>query len=392
MSFLRAARAALAGQSVSPRNRRVFFVIVALAGLSFSCGTNSHLPGPPDHDAYVTLPATGSVLQVHINGSNGSMTLGSKTPPTQNTTPTGLALLPSKKFLYAINSNANTISIFSVASDGSLNLTGAPTPTHPGPNAALIDPTGAYLLVTNNIEGDISVYSIDSSSGILSEVAGSPFPANNDPTQMVFRRDGQFLYVTNPNIGMVSAFAFSNGVLTPVQGSPVFSGAGAISAAVDTSDRFLYVTNPSANNLPPYSSTIGNVSGFNIDQTTGALTPMLGSPFAPLNGTVGPTTVLADPSGKFVYAIAPGSSYSIWCFTINAENGQLVSATGSPFSLAAGGLFALFDQVGHYFYIGSQTDNGVEGYTYNPSTGVPTVIAGSPFVTGTAPGAMVLSE
>jgi hypothetical protein len=69
-----------------------------------------------------------------------------------------------------------------------------------------------------------------------------------------------------------------------------------------------------------------------------------------------------------------------------------VSATGSPFSLAAGGLFALFDQVGHYFYIGSQTENGVEGYTYNPSTGVPTVITGSPFVTGTAPGAMVLSE
>ena len=394
MSFLRAACAAPAGQSVFPRNRRVLFVIaiVALAGLSLSCGTNSHLPGPPNHDAYVTLPATVSVLQLHIDGSNGTMTLGSKTPATLNTTPTGLALLPSKKFLYAINSDSNSISIFSVASDGSLNLAAQPTPTHPGPNAALLDPTGAYLLVTNNIEGDISVYSIDSSSGALSEVAGSPFPANNDPTQMVFKRDGQFLYVTNPNIGMVSAFAFSSGVLTPVQGSPVFSGAGAISAAVDTSDRFLYVTNPSANNLPPYNETIGNISGFNIDQTTGALTPMLGSPFAPLNGTVGPTTVLADPSGKFVYAIAPGSSYSIWCFTINAENGQLVSATGSPFSLAAGGLFALFDQVGHYFYIGSQTANGIEGYTYNPSTGVPTVITGSPFVTGTAPGAMVLSE
>ena len=276
-----------------------------------------------------------------------------------------------------------------------MNLTGAPTPTHPGPNAALLDPTGAFLLVTNNIEGDISVYSIDSSSGALAEVAGSPFPANNDPTQMVFKRDGQFLYVTNPNIGMVTTFKFdptAANILTQVVGSPVFSGAGAISAAVDTSDRFLYVTNPSANNLPPYNETIGNVSGFNIDQTTGALTPMLGSPFAPLNGTVGPTTVLTDPSGKFVYAIAPGSSYSIWCFTINAENGQLVSATGSPFSLAAGGLFALFDQVGHYFYIGSQTANGIEGYTYNPSTGVPALITGSPFVTGTAPGAMVLSE
>jgi 6-phosphogluconolactonase (cycloisomerase 2 family) len=102
--------------------------------------------------------------------------------------------------------------------------------------------------------------------------------------------------------------------------------------------------------------------------------------------------MVVDPHGKYVYAIAPGSGYAIWCFTMTSNNGQLTAATGSPFSLAAGGLFALIDPIGSYLYIGSQTGNGIEAYTYNPSTGVPTVITGSPFVTGTPPGAMVLSE
>jgi hypothetical protein len=60
--------------------------------------------------------------------------------------------------------------------------------------------------------------------------------------------------------------------------------------------------------------------------------------------------------------------------------------------MAAGGLFALIDPSGSFFYIGTQAGNGIAGYTYNPSTGVPTAIAGSPFSIGTAPGKMVVSE
>ena len=48
--------------------------------------------------------------------------------------------------------------------------------------------------------------------------------------------------------------------------------------------------------------------------------------------------------------------------------------------------------IGHFFYIGSQAGNGIEGYTYDSSNGTPTLMTGSPFTTGTAPGKMVLSE
>jgi 6-phosphogluconolactonase len=394
MSFLRAARAALVGQT--GLRRILVAVAVVLAGLSLSCGNSSHsTPTGPNHNAYVTLPDTGSVLLLHINGATGAITMGSQTPQVENTSPTGLALLPSKKFLYAVNSRADTISIFNVASDGTLTLSGTPTQAGlSGPNAAVIDPSGKYLLVTNNyVSTNVSVFSIDSGSGALSEVAGSPFFANDNPTEILITPSGKFVYVTNPSIGMVTAFSFSNGVLTEVKpGSPFSSGDGAFGLAVDGSERFLYVANPSASNLPPFSSTRGNISGFNIDPGTGALTRILGSPFTSTVGS-GPSAITVDPSGRFVYAVTPGSSFSIWCFAISSTNGQLTAVTSSPFSLTAGGLFALIDPSGNYFYIGGQA--GIAGYTYDPSTGAPTAITGSPFSTGTPPtppGKMVLSE
>jgi 6-phosphogluconolactonase len=395
MRFLRAARAALVGRSGLRRILAVMAVVIILllAGLSLSCGSSSSVSiKGPDHNAYVTLPTNGSVALLHIDGATGVITLGAQTPQVVGTTPTGLALLPSKKFLYAVNSLSNSISIFNVALDGVLTLSGTPTPVGgSGPAAAVIDPSGSYLLVTNNFTNNVSVFSIDPGSGALSLV-GSPVFAHSDPSEILFTHSGKFVYVTNPSIGMVTGFSFSNGVLSPVPNSPVSSGAGAFGLAVDGSDSFLYVANPSASNPPPYATTVGNISGFNIDPTTGALTnTILGSPFTATNGT-GPTAITVDPSGRFVYAVTTGSSFSIWCFAIDPTNGQLVAVTNSPFSLAAGNLFALIDPSGNYFYIGSQSGNGIAGYTYNASTGVPTAIAGSPFPTGVAPGKMVLSE
>jgi 6-phosphogluconolactonase len=406
MSFLRAACAVRAGQSGLPRILVALLVVivVVLAGLSLSCGNSSFKATAPDQNAYVTLPALGSVLLLHITGATGAITQVAQTPPTENTSPTGLALLPSKKFLYAINSRADTISIFNVASDGTLTLSGTPGPAGgSSPSAAVIDPTGNFLLVTNNFTDNVSVFSIKPDSGALTQVTGSPFPANTGPAEILITPSGNFVYVTNPGIGMITAFRVSiaDGTLTLTQlpNSPFSSlpggGGGAFGLAVDGSEQFLYVTNPSASNPPPNTATIGNISAFSIapstDSIPGALTPILGSPFTAATG-VGPSAIAVDPGGKFVYATTTGSTSSIWCFAITPTTGQLVAAAKSPFSLSAGTLFALFDPTGNYFYIGTQVGNGVAGYTYNPSTGAPTAIAGSPFSTGTAPGKMVLSR
>jgi 6-phosphogluconolactonase len=390
MSFLRAARAALAGQSFIRRilTATVIVLVTLLVLLSLSCGGNTNLVAP-NHNAFVTLPSNGSVLLLHMNGGTGSITLGSKTSPTVGFTPTGMALLPSRKFLYVINSQGYSISVFSVASDYSLSLTAVPTPAGSGANQAVIDPTGQYLLVTNNFSNNISVFSINSNTGALTEVQGSPFFANANPTAIVFA--GNFVYVVNPGIGMVTGFSFNsgNGTLTQVPGSPIYSGKGAAALAVSNGGQFLYVANPSANNPPPYTATIGNISGFNIDQTTGALTSITGSPFTAPVGT-GPSAITIFDG--IVYATTPGSSYSVWCFSITGQNGQLVPVANSPFSVAGGGLFAVIDPSGKFFYIGNQAGSNIAGYTFNSSTGALSVVDNSPFAIGSAPGNMVFIQ
>jgi 6-phosphogluconolactonase len=364
------------------------FVLVLL---SISCSTNSTKTIAANHIAYITLPDYGAVLMLQINGTTGAITAETQTPQVQGTSPTGLALLPSKNFLYTANSRANTISTYSVASDGTLSLSGVPLQGNQaqGPNVALIDPSGRFLLVSNNFSNNISVFQIDTSTGVLTEVSGSPFPANANPTAMVFTPSGNFLYVTNPSIKTVTAFSFTNGVLAQLASSPVISGAGPSDLVIDLSGRFLYVANVSATNPQPNSTTVGNISGFNIDSTSGALTPILGSPFTSANG-VGPSALVVDPQGELVYAVTPGSSFSIWCFTINEENGQLVAEPDSPFSLAAGGLFALFDPSGNYLYIGSNT--AINSYTYSTSSGDVTATVGKTFTTPVSPGQMVFSQ
>jgi 6-phosphogluconolactonase len=121
------------------------------------------------------------------------------------------------------------------------------------------------------------------------------------------------------------------------------------------------------------------------------LTEILGSPFTSTAGN-NPTALAIDPTGKFLYAVTPGSSSSVWCFQITATNGQLVPAANSPFSVSAGGVFAVFDPSGNFFFIGNDSTKGLAAYTYNSTTGALSTVKNSPFSTDQPPAQMVLSE
>jgi 6-phosphogluconolactonase len=375
MSFPGSALAALSNRQCL--RWTAFTLAVLLAGLSISCGSSSS-SSSASHNAYITLPA-GSVRLLHINNSTGAITLGAQTPPVAGATPTGLVLHSSKKFLFVANSDANTISVFNVAGDGTLTLSGNPTPAGSGPRGMALDPLGQFLLVTNTVSNDVSVFSVDSGSGALTAV-GSPVPANNGPTEILFTPSGNFVYVTNPSIGFITAFKFAGGVLSPVPGSPFGSGAGVSALAVESGEHFLYAANTTAN----------TISGFAIDSTSGALTAVPGSPFSTTAGT-GPSAMAVDTLNKFLYVATAGSSFSIWAFTFDATTGTLTPVTNSPFNLlSAGGLFLVMEPSGSFFYIGNQSGSNIAAFKYDSGTAVPTAVTGSPFSTGSAPGKMVI--
>jgi 6-phosphogluconolactonase (cycloisomerase 2 family) len=167
-------------------------------------------------------------------------------------------------------------------------------------------------------------------------------------------------------------------VLTPVPGSPFAADRG-VSALAGT-DSFLYTANTLAN----------NVSGFQIN-ADGSLKTLQDSPYTSPGGT-GPSAIAIDPAKNIVYVTMPGSSFSIWAFTIDQTTGKLTAVHGSPFNLlSGGGLFLVMEPRGNYFYVANQTTTNIAGYKYNSGTGsgTPAAITDSPFTTGT-PGEMVI--
>ncbi len=178
--------------------------------------------------------------------------------------------------------------------------------------------------------GSISAYAINSTTGALQEVAGSPFATQGGfpgPSHLTIEPGGKFLYVglggTVSANHFVAAFSVdsSSGALTPVPGSPFSAGKGSFNVAVDHTGKFLYAVNTFDN----------NVSGFAIDAATGALTPISGSPF-PSGATGGfPFALAMDPSGMFLYTANQGSD-NISAFTIDSTTGALTPIPGSPFA------------------------------------------------------------
>lgn len=209
----------------------------ALAGNPFATGSS---PGPmalngtgtlgyvPDSDAtisgYSVDPVSGALTA--LAGSPFSLTHAD-------------ALAISSTFVYAIDYAANTVSAYSIdTTTGALTaVAGSPFATGTGPVGIAVNPAGTMVYVANQA-GSVSAFTINASSGVLTVVAGSPFAAGTKLTAIAIDRTGSFLYVTNPGTAMGSnnAYAFSinstTGALTAVAGSPFATGINPVAIAI----------------------------------------------------------------------------------------------------------------------------------------------------------------
>jgi 6-phosphogluconolactonase (cycloisomerase 2 family) len=144
------------------------------------------------------------------------------------------------------------------------------------PSSVTVDTKGTHAYVTSLGNETISGYAINQSSGALTSVSTFPVNAGTGMFSIVINPTGKFAYTVDEGFGSVSGYRVSKGSLTPLPGSPwrsAFSGAGSMQAIVDPSGHFVYVVNTDA------ATSENDVSAFKIDQTTGTLTPVSGSPF-----------------------------------------------------------------------------------------------------------------
>jgi len=291
-------------------------------------------------------------------GGNGS-------GPCTNCTPT------SSDFVY--EAIANQVLIFEVDSNSGV-VQSMPTPVMsamiPG---GIVTTSNNFLYVTESEGqgGSVYAYAVNTATGDLTPVAGSPFDTGVlQPAQgMAVDPTGKFLYIMEPNTNQVAAFTIAaNGALTAVAGSPFDTkDTRPVAAAVDASGSYLYVSNQ--------MSSDGSVSAFSINSTTGALTPIAGSPFATLaNGE--PARLSTDPEAKFLY-VPMSSGASVVGFDIGST-GTLSPIAGSPFTVGGQPNSTIVSPSGKFLFTADFMGNDVSILSIDASTGALTPVAGSP--------------
>ena len=191
-------------------------------------------------------------------------------------------------------------------------------------------------------------------------------------------QNASFAFVSNTNSNNISVFQVdeSTGKMSPIVGSPFPTGDGGPEfLAVDPLHKFLFVGNSGGS----------TVSAFQINSSTGALTPVAGSPFPSGNR---PEGVAVDPMGRFVF-VNNQAANSISVFALGA-NGALTPVAGSPFP--ANSPFGLaVNPTGTVLYASNFPDSSASDFNtvtafQIAANGTLTTTPGSAFPTGNSAG------
>lgn len=245
---------------------------------------------------------------------------------------------------------------------------------------------GGFLYTVNNdyFSGNtanfVQGFSIVSGNGALAPILQGPVKANVAPQSVASDKGGYRLYVGDYDSGDIFAYFIdrSNGSLTPVPGDPFPVDRTVSAVAVHPSGKLIFAAREE---LHPGDG----VAVFQL-QSDGSLLPAAGSPYAT---QIGPQALVVDPSGKYLYVAeqtGPQESY-IEAFSINGTSGALTPLPGSPFHIsipnncAAGAAspFDIIDSAGKYLYTADAWMDSVSGLAIGGTTGTLTEIAGSPW-------------
>lgn len=292
---------------------------------------------------------------------------------------------PLNRFLFVPNSGSDSLSVFTVNNSGVLTpVGGAPFPTERNPGQASIDSQGRFVWVNNLTDGTISMYFLNAPSGVLTAAPGSPLDVGLNPQQVTFQTVGSKLiaYVANAGSGNISAFEVNQdipgggGIIREVQNPPIAAGTSPNVVTIDPGGRFALVSNAGS----------GSISVYQIDASTGGLDP---APTAPFVTGETPQQVTIHPGGSFAYVsatISGSGGGSVYAYSIDQSTGVLTQITGSPF--VTGGTQpqrVTIDSAGKFAFVSNKNSGTISVFSINQTSGVLSPVVGSPFATGNSP-------
>ncbi len=380
-------------------------VSVLLLGL-VACKTSSSSTSSSTGALFVSTQGDSLVSAYTIDLSTGVLTANGAGVAT-GSAPSAMLLSPSGDALFIANSATNNVSTYTVKSDGTLTAGSSTLPTGMTPLNMAIDSAAHFLFVANQglqvdpASGTISVFSIQ--SGSLTEVAGSPFrvaslsaSSGPGPAAVAVTPDGKFLYVANQFDGTVTGFSVdASGVLTRLTpGATATVGTAPSGMGITPDGGFLYVANSGSSDVSAFAVCNQVVTSCSVPTSPdGTLTPVAGSPFS---AGLGPTSIVAAPSGKFLFVVDRQSNqiseYKLATGTgvLTANTQASISTGGTPVgvTLRAGTTIVSTTQgTTDYLYVANLGASTMTAYSFDSTVGVLGLV-GSPVITGGQPSAV----
>jgi 6-phosphogluconolactonase (cycloisomerase 2 family) len=313
-----------------------------------------------------------------IDPTNGTLTPAAGSKFTAVGTIVSLAVTRDQKFLYAADSVLGVVWGFQIGASGALTpLADGPFSTHAtsSPVSVVAHPTADFLFMTDADTQEVTSFRIGANGSLT-----APAPTTLTNKQLLFSTvsaDGRFFYQglhVGPAATIPGFSIATDGTLATIPGDPAGTGFIPKTLTVDPSGRFLYAVIS--------SSSLGastSVFGYSINPADGTLTQI---GFAPFVSGENPTFAAADASGRFLYVTNGASSAhgnSVSGFSIDENTGALNELRGSPFPAPVSPISVTVEPGAQFAYVGLDGTQGVRAFTIDQLTGVLTEMHGSPF-------------
>lgn len=177
---------------------------------------------------------------------------------------------PSGRFALACDKGTNRIYVYRIVAGRLVEASVFTTPAASGPRHAAFHPSGAYVVVLDELIPNVTSYAFDRANGTLRRISNATTVEHPDATQqwlpsdVHFHPTGRFVYTSTRGANKLALFAFDDhsGHLTPVKYTES-GGTTPRAFNIDPAGRYLFSCGQDSN----------NIATFRIDTSTGKLTP-----------------------------------------------------------------------------------------------------------------------
>lgn len=209
-----------------------------------------------------------------------------------------------------------------------------------------------FYMVGNLDSDNINVYRVNTATGELTQVPGSPFAAGLGVGSLAVHPSLNWVYAGGFPENQIQAFDLnlSTGALTQLGGFPVATQGEHI-LVLDLNGRYLYAIGETS------------IDGFTVNPD-GTLTGLAGFPIA-VPGSVNLASGVFDRTNRFFYVSDDGSD-QIFAFSVDGDTGglTLVNTVANP-----GGGFLIAIEPGNRWLYSSNNDGTIGGFAINGQSG-----------------------